>query len=186
MAVARAKYISMDMSTAEDWQKYRANEGDRRRAQALRLTAMLKDLRHADDTAPIDTFSHSLQSATLAYRDGRDDETVFMTLFHDIGTLVSDDAHADVSAAILKPYLSEKNYWIVKHHGIFQGYYYFQYFDENRNMRDEYSHSPHYDECIAWCDKYDQRAFSSQYISKPLDFFQPLIDKILLGGFDRI
>ena len=180
MDVNRASYSRMDASTAEDWQFYSAGEPVRRRAQVSRLTAMLKGLRHADETAPIDTFSHSLQSATLAYHDGCDDETVFMTLFHDIGSLISDDNHSNVSAAILKPYLSEKNYWIIKHHGVFQGYYYLHHFSQNRHARDEYSNSPHYNDCIDWCDKYDQRAFATNYASKSLEFFEPLIKKVML------
>ena len=107
-----------------------------------------------------------------------------MALFHDIGQFVSEDNHSQVSAAILKPYLSERGHWIIKHHGIFQGYYYFHHLNQDRHARDTYSDNPHYEACVEWCDKYDQRAFRSDYSSKPLEFFGPMIERVMLpdGG----
>ena len=180
MSVDKATYSSMETSTASDWAIYRAKIPATLARMPDRLTQLLQDLATVDDGAPINGCDHSLQSATLAYKDDADDETVFMALFHDIGTLVSQSNHSEVSAAILKPYLSERGHWIIKHHGIFQGYYYFHHFDQDRNARDSYKDNPYYDACAEWCDRYDQRAFSSTYPSKSLDFFRPLIKRILL------
>ncbi|GIR70370.1 MAG: hypothetical protein CM15mP74_16210 [Halieaceae bacterium] len=46
-------------------------------------------------------------------------------LLHDIGDTLGPANHADVAAVLLEPYVSEANHWMVKHHGIFQGYYFF-------------------------------------------------------------
>ena len=81
-----------------------------------RLLSMLALLADKHDGSPIDSYAHSLQSATLAYEDDADDETVFIALFHDIGQLVSEQNHSEVSGAILKPFVSESAHWVVKHH----------------------------------------------------------------------
>ena len=69
----------------------------------------------------VDRFTHCLQTATRAYRDGRDEEYVVCALLHDIGDTIASANHADLAATMLEPFVSEENYWIVKHHGIFQG-----------------------------------------------------------------
>ena len=45
-------------------------------------------------------------------------------LLHDIGDTLAPYNHPDVAAAIVKPFVSEANHWMVAHHGIFQGYYF--------------------------------------------------------------
>ena len=90
----------------------------------------------------VDRFTHCLQTATRAYRDGRDEEYVVCALLHDIGDTIASANHADLAATMLEPFVSEENYWIVKHHGIFQGYYFFEYLGLDKNMRDEYKDSP--------------------------------------------
>ena len=54
----------------------------------------------------VDRLTHSLQSATLAYRDGMDEEYVVCALLHDIGDTLGSHNHSDISAAILKPFVS--------------------------------------------------------------------------------
>ena len=81
----------------------------------------------------IDRLQHSLQVATRAYRDGADDETVVAALLHDIGDWLAPYNHSQVAAAILKPYVSKRTYWVIKHHGLFQSYYYAQHLGGDRN-----------------------------------------------------
>ena len=78
----------------------------------------------------IDRYQHSLQTATRAERDGSDEETIVCALLHDIGDVLAPDNHSQVAAAILQPYISERNYWVLKHHGLFQGYYYFHHINK--------------------------------------------------------
>jgi predicted HD phosphohydrolase len=70
---------------------------------------------------PADRLTHSLQTATLAYRAGEDEEYVVCALLHDLGDTLGTYNHADIAAAILKPFVSEQNHWIIEKHGIFQG-----------------------------------------------------------------
>lgn len=138
-------------------------------------------LRHlellAGDTAgyAVDRLTHSLQTATRAQRDGRDDEYVVCALLHDIGDTLATVNHADLAATILEPFVSDENHWIVKHHGIFQGYYFFHHVGLDRNMRDRFREHPYWKECAAFCEKYDQNSFDRSYDTLPLTHFEPLV-----------
>ncbi len=70
---------------------------------------------------------HSLQAATRAMRAGEDEEMVVCALVHDVGDVLAPANHSEVAAAIVRPYVSERNHWIMKHHGVFQGVYWFQH-----------------------------------------------------------
>lgn len=61
---------------------------------------------------------HCLQTATGAYRGDRDDEYVFCALLHDIGDTLGSFNHADIAAAVVKPFVSEANLWMVEKHAI--------------------------------------------------------------------
>ena len=80
----------------------------------------------------VDRLTHSLQSGTLAMRDGADEEQIVCALLHDIGDNFAPHNHGQFAAAILRPYVSEENYWVVAHHGLFQGYYYFHHYGGDR------------------------------------------------------
>ena len=178
-AIQRAAYTSMEQSTAEDWVVFNRAKPASMADLPDRLMGMLEQLTDKPDASPIDGYAHSLQCATLAYEDGADDETVFIALLHDIGQVVSEANHSEVAAAILKPFVSERAHWIVKHHGIFQGYYYFHHMGRDRYAREAYKDEPHYQACIDWCDKYDQCAFRRDYPTKPLEFFEPMVRRIV-------
>ncbi|MGC1209481.1 MAG: hypothetical protein WA880_16170, partial [Ornithinimicrobium sp.] len=80
---------------------------------------------------------------------------------------------------VLRPYVSEKNYWIVKHHGVFQGVYYFQHTGEDPLARDRWIDHPHYQATIDFCANYDQVSFDPAYPNESLDFFEPMVRRIL-------
>ena len=127
---------------------------------------------------PVDRLEHCLQTATRAHRDGRDEEYVVMALLHDIGDTLGAFNHPDVAAAILKPFLSEENLWIVQHHGIFQGHYFFHYLGLDRDMRDQFRDHPYYAACAEFYEKYDAPAFDPEYDSESLEFFEPMVRRV--------
>jgi predicted HD phosphohydrolase len=126
----------------------------------------------------VDRLTHSLQTATRAQRDGRDDEYVVCALLHDIGDTLACFNHADLAATILEPFVSEKNHWIVKHHGIFQGYYFFHHLDLDRDMRDRFRDHPYWKDCAEFCEKYDQNSFDPAYDTLALEHFEPLVESV--------
>ena len=85
-----------------------------------RLLELLKAMKGDKLVYQVDRYTHSLQSATRAESDGADEETVVCALLHDLGDVIAPDNHSEVIASILRPYISEKNHWVLKHHGLFQ------------------------------------------------------------------
>ena len=117
----RATYKSMESAVPEDWAIMGSYSPKNRQKLPDEVLGLLERLKTKEDGSPITGYDHSLQSATLAHNNGADDETVFIALLHDIGQVLSQDGHSEVAAAILRPYISEKSYWIVKHHGRVSG-----------------------------------------------------------------
>lgn len=126
----------------------------------------------------VDRLTHSLQTATRAQRDGQDDEYVVCALIHDIGDTLASANHADLAATILEPFVSEKNLWIVKQHGVFQGYYFFHHLGLDRDMRDCFRDHEWWHDCAQFCEKYDQNSFDPEYETLPLEAFEPALRKV--------
>ncbi len=91
---------------------------------ADRVLEHLARLEHSLSGYKVSRLGHSLQSATLAYRDGADIDWVVATLLHDIGDDLAPHNHDSVAAAVIKPYVREEVSWVIQHHGIFQMVYY--------------------------------------------------------------
>ena len=96
-------------------------------------------------------------------------------LLHDIGDVLAPANHSGFAAALLAPYISEKNHWIVKHHGVFQGYYYFHFYGLDRDARERYRDHPHYQACVDFCANWDQTSFDPDYDTLPLEHFEPRV-----------
>ena len=91
------------------------------------------------------------------------------------GGVLSD---AEYAAAILRPYVSEKTYWILLKHGEFQMYYYAHHLGADRNKRDQYKNHKYYDDCVKFCELWDQSSFDPNYKSLKLEEFEPIIRRI--------
>ncbi len=126
----------------------------------------------------VDRLTHSLQTATRAERDGRDEEYIVCALLHDIGDTLASANHSELAATVLHPFVSDENHWIVKHHGVFQGYYFFHHFGLDRNARDQFRGHPLFGECAAFCARYDQNSFDPSYDTLPLEHFEPMVRKV--------
>ena len=57
------------------------------------------------------------------------------------------------AASMLRPYISEKNYWILAHHEIFQAYYYGDAMNVNKNIRDRFKDNDHFKACETFCER---------------------------------
>lgn len=175
----RADFRRMDECSPRDMEIFYQVREHNIAAFSTHLMSMLALLGDKFDGSPIDGYAHSLQSATLAYNDGADDEMVFIALFHDVGQLVAEENHSDVSAEILKPYISARAYWVVKHHAVFQRYYYGEAAGLDHNAREVFSDQPYYQDCINFCESYDQCAFDRQYQNKSAEFFLPMVKRVI-------
>jgi predicted HD phosphohydrolase len=142
------------------------------------LMGMLGDLR-ADSAYPVDRLTHSLQTATRALRAGADDETVVVALFHDVGESLGPMNHGEVAAAVLHPFISEQNHWLLAHHGLFQTYFYGEHLGLDPNARDAYRDSPFFDATAAFCAEWDEVSFDPEYPTEPLSTFEPIVRRVL-------
>ena len=83
----RAEFHEMTAGTQEDWQRIGASFGPFAQELPDRMFAHLRALGGDYGGYAVDRFQHSLQTATRAHRDGRDEEYVTCALLHDIGDL---------------------------------------------------------------------------------------------------
>ena len=111
----RAAFTSMERSTGEDWAIISMSFVPFAQKLPDRILAHLRLLDGDYGGFAVDRLTHSLQTATLAHRAGEDEEYVVCALLHDIGDTLGSFNHPDIAAAILKPFVSEANVWMVEH-----------------------------------------------------------------------
>lgn len=126
----------------------------------------------------IDRYEHSLQTATRAERDGADEETIVCALLHDIGDSLAPTNHSQLVAAVMRPFVSEKNHWILKHHGLFQGYYFFDKIGKNKDAREALRGHEYFEACEHFCEQWDQTSFDPDYDTYDLEHFEPMVRRI--------
>jgi predicted HD phosphohydrolase len=171
----RASFVAMTEGTQQDWDIIGAAVLELQAGLADRVLDHLQLLDGDYGGFAVDRLEHSIQTATRAYRDGKDDEYVVCALLHDIGDTLGSYNHPDIAAAILKPFVSDENLWMVEHHGIFQGYNFFHFLGLDRNQRDAFADHPCYERTVEFCQVYDQTAFDRTYSSLPLAEFEPAV-----------
>ncbi len=185
LAHADWAYVSgatMDELTPVDWivlerQRviYRAEQQAR---QVLELFAASRDA--PTFGYPINNYRHGLQAATLALRDGQDEETIVVSLLHDIGFVVCPETHAQFAAALLGSYISERNHWMLLRHPLFQNIHVHGHPDSgfDRHACERWRGHPHFEWTAEWVARYDQNALDPDYDCLPLDAFEPLVRRL--------
>ena len=148
------KFAAFSEATREDFELIAVHDAENASRNADRVLGWLR-LMEGPSPYQVSRLEHCLQSATRAETDGAGDEMIAVALLHDVGDEIAPLNHSQVAAAVLRPYVSEKSWWIVQHHGLFQGYYWFEFFDRDKNERDRYMDSPHYDACAQFCADWD-------------------------------
>ncbi len=175
----KTSFKSFTESTKEDWEIIVGEQIQFAAGLPDRVLQHMALLDNDYGGFPIDRLQHCLQSAELAAEAGEDDEYVVCALLHDIGDTLGSYNHPDVAAAILHPFVSEANHWMIKHHAIFQGYNFFHHIGLDRNMRDNFKESEYYERTARFIAKYDNPAFDSSKPKLSLETFEPLVRKIL-------
>lgn len=175
----RATFTRMEDSTAADWKAIGGEFMQFASKLPDRVITHLRLLENDYGGFPVDRYTHCLQTATRALKDGRDEEYVVCALLHDIGDTLGSYNHADIGATILQPFVSEENHWMVKHHAIFQGYYFFEHIGLNRDLRDNFKSHPAYERTAEFCAVYDNPAFDPQGEALPLSEFEPMLQRVM-------
>lgn len=171
-------YTRMDEGTVEDYALADELAKPFIAATPTRLLAFMETLHDTFPGGRIDRYAHSLQTATRAEDAGECEEIVVAALLHDIGDSIAPHNHADVAADILMPYVSRYTHWMIKHHAIFQGYYFFDKVGRDRNMRERYRDHPAYEMTVRFTGDYDQMAFDPDYPTRPIEHFAPMVERL--------
>ena len=177
----KVNFTEMKNGSREDYELLEKYEKSFERKTADRLLKYLASQTTTLEGYQITRLEHSLQAATRAYKNGESEEMVVATLLHDIGDDLAPMNHSQYAASIIRPYVSEKTYWIILHHGLFQTYYSAHHLGGDRNARDKFKDHKYYQDTVDFCEKYDQSSFDPNYKSMSLEEFEPMVKKI----FDR-
>ena len=173
-----AAYTRMDQGTEADYALQQELARPFIAGTAERVLAYLEGLVGGLPGFKVDRYEHSLQTATRALRAGECEEVVVAALVHDIGDVLAPENHAELGAAVLRPYVAKHTYWMVLQHGLFQGYYYFDKIGLDRNARERHRGHPAFAMTERFCRDYDQMSFDPNYDTLPIDHFAPMLERI--------
>ena len=174
----QVKFTQMKDGDKEDYDFLTAHETEYTKGTADRLLKALVDLDESLSGYQITRLGHSVQSATRAWRDGADDDWVVSALLHDIGDIYAPYNHDEYAATILRPFVREQCSWVVEKHGDFQMIYYGHHVGGNPHKRDAYKGHPYFEDCAAFCERWDQASFDPNYDSKPIKFFTDMVRSV--------
>jgi predicted HD phosphohydrolase len=165
-------FTRMDESTAEQWAVIGEETFSHQDRVADAVLGMLRSLADITDGFAVDQLTHCLQTATLAERAGSDDEMVVASLCHDIGKAVSVPNHPVIAAEILKPYVRDDVYHVIRAHQDFQGRHYYHHFGGDPEAREQYRGETWFPLAEQFADEWDQVAFDPEYDTLPLEHFE--------------
>jgi predicted HD phosphohydrolase len=177
-ASTRAAFRTFEESTQDDWALITSHFPETQARVAGHALWLLQSLESDDGGFPVSRLQHSLQTAARAENGGENEEYVMCALLHDIGDTLAPMNHPSIAADMLKNVVSEGHQWMVLHHGIFQGYYFWHHLGMDRNTRDQFRDSPYYDLTDEFTAKYDQTAFDPDYVSPSLDYYEPMVRRL--------
>lgn len=172
------KFTAMKNGDKEDYQFLHPLEVDYASGTADRLLKALVTLDESMSGYKITRLGHSLQSATRAWNEGADVDWVVSALLHDIGDIFAPYNHDEYAASILRPFVREQCTWVVEKHGDFQMLYYGHHVGGNQHKRDAYAGHMYFDDCAAFCERWDQASFDPDYKTEPVKFFTDMTRKV--------
>ncbi len=175
----KVSFTRMKDGTREEYEFLTRHEIEHTKGTADRLLSALVDLDESLSGYQITRLGHSLQSATRAWRDGADIDWVVSALLHDIGDIYAPYNHDEYAATILKPFVREQCSWCVATHGDFQMLYYGHHLEGfDQHKRDRHRGHRYFDDCAAFCERWDQASFDPKHDDLPLDFFAPMVREV--------
>ncbi|MEE4188467.1 MAG: inositol oxygenase family protein, partial [Roseobacter sp.] len=170
--IDHVSFTQMKDGTREDYEFLTDHEVEYTKGTADRLLKALVSLDESLSGYQITRLGHSLQSATRAERDGADTDWIVSALLHDIGDIFAPYNHDEYAASILRPFVREQCTWVVEKHGDFQLVYYGHHVGADPHKRDAYRDSPYFDDCAAFCERWDQSSFDPEYDTLPIEHFE--------------
>lgn len=177
-----SRITRLDTATAEQWALNERVADAVDAALADRVLALLRLLDGMDDGFAVDQLGHALQAATRAERAGADDETVVAALVHDLGKLFGDDNHDVVSAEMVRPYVRDDVYRMVRHHQDFTARYIAPILGGDPQRRERWRNEAWFGLAQRFVDEWDQPSFELEYPTESLAHFEPLVRRVFVAG----
>ena len=172
--------LSLENFSSEDWvlldTQRKPYLKEERAKQALEMLA-------SQANAPtfgyqVNNYEHCLQSATMAMRDGNDDETIVVSLFHDLGFITNNETHGEFAATFLKPYISIRNQWMLERHMYFQSIHCKSHPLVDINIREKWRGHEFFQYTADWVKNYDIESFNPNYESASITEFIPIVNRV--------
>jgi len=134
----------------------------------------------------VNNYEHCLQAATMAMKDGLDEETIVVSLFHDLGFISNNETHGEFSAMLLKPYVSSRHVWTLERHMYFQAIHCAAHPQVDPDIRERWRGHEDFEYAAEWVAKYDICSFDPNYDSAPLDTFIPMVHRVFANPHNEI
>ena len=100
----------------------------------------------------------------------------------DIGFIVCPDNHGRFAADLLRTHISEKNVWMLEHHEIFQRVHLHGFNEQDDpnfiNERQRWRGYKWYEWTAEFVERYDIVAIDPDKESLPLEFFEPMVERV--------
>ena len=174
----QVSFTRMQDGTLEDWALLDRFEEEFNAGLAERILGAVRALEGSYGGYRVSRYTHSLQAATRAMRDGKDEEYVVAALVHDIGDEYAPFTHGEMVAAVLKPFVREELCWMVRYHPVFQLHFFSYLSEDDRNRRDAWRDHPNFALTAEFCERYDQASFDPDYPTEPIETFVPMVERV--------
>ena len=172
--------VSLEDFTPDDWALLNRQRAEYAPAeQARQVLRMLSDSK--DDATfgyMVNNYRHSLQSASMALRDGMPEEDIVVALLHDVGFVACPSMHGAFAAALMGAYISDRNYWMLNRHAVFQNLHSPGMPGIKQHERERWRGHPHFEWAATFVAKFDQDATDPHYDLVPLDAFAPMVERL--------
>jgi predicted HD phosphohydrolase len=145
---------------------------------ADRVLVNLANLEPLVQEFAVNQLVHACQTAARAERAGEDLDVVVGSLCHDMAKTITNANHGGAAAELIRPFVSDDVFWMVKYHQDFQGKHYYELLGLDPNAREAHAGHPAYDLTARFADEYDQVAFDPAYDTPPLEHFEPMVREV--------
>ena len=133
-----------------------------------RIMALLRSTDALIQGFEVSQLVHGLQTATMAERGGADIDMIVGALCHDMGKIISNANHPAIAAEMIRPWVSDEVYWVVKVHQDFEGMHYYARMGLDPMARLKYADHSHYALAEQFANDWDQNAFDPDFPTLPL------------------
>lgn len=171
---------SLDDCRSDDWKilasQKREYLAERQAHEVLRMLVV-----QAADCSfgySINIYQHSLQTATRMYRDNLPEEDIVVGLLHDVGYMVCPHGHGEFAALLLRPYIGERNLWMLRHHEIFQQVHFHDCEGVDPHEREKWRGHPYFEWTEKFVAEYDQNTINFDEEILPIEDFEPMVKRL--------